>query len=97
MTRLLVGPFNRVEGDLEVSLDIEDDAVASARVTTPLYRGFEQILVGRPAADALAIAPRICGICSVSHSMAAATALRALYGVAPARNGIIAANLACRR
>lgn len=94
MTRLLVGPFNRVEGDLEVTLDIEDDAVASARVTTPLYRGFEQILVGRPPADALAIAPRICGICSVSQSMAAAAALRALYGVAPAPNGIIAANLA---
>lgn len=94
MTRLLVGPFNRVEGDLEVSLDIENDAVASARVTTPLYRGFEQIIVGRPAADALAIAPRICGICSVSQSMAAAGALRALHGVAPARNGIVAANLA---
>lgn len=94
MTRLLVGPFNRVEGDLEVALDIEDDAVASARVTTPLYRGFEQILVGRPAVDALAIAPRICGICSVSQSMAAAAALRALYGVAPAPNGTVAANLA---
>jgi hydrogenase large subunit len=94
MTRLLVGPFNRVEGDLEVTLDIEDDAVASARVTTPLYRGFEQILVGRPPADALAIAPRICGICSVSQSMAAAAALRELYGVAPAHNGIVAANLA---
>jgi Ni,Fe-hydrogenase I large subunit len=94
MTRLLLGPFNRVEGDLEVSLDIEDDAVASARVTAPLYRGFEQILVGRPAADALAIAPRICGICSVSQSLAAAAALRALCGVAPPHNGIVAANLA---
>ena len=26
MTRLIVGPFNRVEGDLEVSLDIADGA-----------------------------------------------------------------------
>ena len=68
MTRIIVGPFNRVEGDLEVTLDIEDGRVASARVTTTLYRGFEQILVGRPALDALVIAPRICGICSVSQS-----------------------------
>ena len=29
--RLIVGPFNRVEGDLEVTLDIADGRVASAR------------------------------------------------------------------
>jgi uptake hydrogenase large subunit len=94
MSRLLVGPFNRVEGDLELSLDIEDDAVVAARVATTLYRGFEQILPGRPAMDALAIAPRICGICSVSQSIAAAAALRALHQVEPAHNGVVAANLA---
>ena len=94
MTRLVVGPFNRVEGDLEVTLDVDDGVVRQARVTTPLYRGFEQLLVGRPAPDALAIAPRICGICSVSQSIAAATLLRHLDGVAPARNGVLAANLA---
>lgn len=94
MTRLIVGPFNRVEGDLELTLDIEDGRVASARVAAPLYRGFEQLLVGRPAADALSIAPRICGICSVSQSMAAASALRAISGVKPPRNGELAANIA---
>jgi len=94
MTRLVVGPFNRVEGDLEVALDIADGAVRDARVTTPLYRGFEQILLGRPAADALAIAPRICGICSLSQSLAAVAALRAAGGVAPEHNGVLAANIA---
>ncbi|WP_407051904.1 nickel-dependent hydrogenase large subunit [Methyloraptor flagellatus] len=94
MRRLVVGPFNRVEGDLEVTLDVADGVVRSARVTTPLYRGFEEMLVGRPAMDALVIAPRICGICSVSQSMAAMTALRALSGVLPAPNGVIAANIA---
>ncbi len=94
MTRLVVGPFNRVEGDLEVTLDVVDGVVAEARVTTPLYRGFEQMLVGRPSSDALVIAPRICGICSVSQSMAAVAALRALGGVEPAENGVIAANVA---
>ena len=92
--RIVVGPFNRVEGDLEVTLDIADGAVAAARVTTPLYRGFEEMLAGRPALDALAIAPRICGICSVSQSIAASTALRALSGTLPAPNGVLAANIA---
>ena len=75
MTRLLVGPFNRVEGDLEVSLEIEGGQVRSARVNAPMYRGFEQILQGKPPHDALVYVPRICGICSVSQSVAAARAL----------------------
>ena len=94
MTRLLVGPFNRVEGDLEVALDIDGGAVQSAQVTTTLYRGFEQILPGRPPHDALVIAPRICGICSVSQSLAAAAALRHIMGLQAAPNGVLAARIA---
>jgi len=94
MTRITIGPFNRVEGDLEVKLDIEDGVVASAEVTVPLYRGFEQILEGRPQLDALALAPRICGICSVSQSIAAAAALRGAMGIEAAPNGVLAANIA---
>ncbi|MGA7809588.1 nickel-dependent hydrogenase large subunit [Bradyrhizobium sp.] len=94
MTRITIGPFNRVEGDLEVKLDIADGIVTTAEVTVPLYRGFEQILEGRPALDALALAPRICGICSVSQSIAAATALRGALGIEAAPNGELAANIA---
>lgn len=94
MTRITVGPFNRVEGDLEVRLDIESGRVTRAEVTAPLYRGFEQILEGRPPLDALVIAPRICGICSVSQSIAAAAALRQAMGIAAAPNGVLAANIA---
>ncbi len=93
MTRLLVGPFNRVEGDLEVQLDIEDGRVRSAQVNATMYRGFEQILRDHPPLDALVYAPRICGICSVSQSVAAARALGALAGVQPPANGLIATNL----
>jgi hydrogenase large subunit len=92
--RITVGPFNRVEGDLELRLDIDDGVVISAEVTAPLYRGFEQILEGRPALDALILAPRICGICSVSQSIAAVAALRAVDAIIPAANGVLAANLA---
>ncbi|CCD98767.1 nickel-dependent hydrogenase large subunit [Bradyrhizobium sp. STM 3809] len=94
MTRITVGPFNRVEGDLEVRLDIDSGRVARAEVTAPLYRGFEQILEGRPPLDALVIAPRICGICSVSQSIAAAAALRQAMGVVAAPNGVLATNIA---
>lgn len=93
MTRLVVGPFNRVEGDLEVALDIAAGAVQSARVTSSLFRGFEQILLGKQPLDALVFVPRICGICSVSQSAAAAQALAAAMGVRPPDNGRRVANL----
>ncbi|MFO1318249.1 MAG: nickel-dependent hydrogenase large subunit [Burkholderiales bacterium] len=93
MPRLVMGPFNRVEGDLEVTLDVADGAVRAAHVNSPLHRGIETILVGRPPTDALVYAPRICGICSVSQSMAASLALRALAGGTPPPNGTLCANL----
>lgn len=93
MTRLVLGPFNRVEGDLEVTLDIGAGYVRSAEVSSPLFRGFEQLLVGRPAEDALVIVPRICGICSIAQSAAAAVALADLAGCEIAPNGQLANRL----
>ncbi|MCB1757696.1 MAG: nickel-dependent hydrogenase large subunit, partial [Gammaproteobacteria bacterium] len=91
--RKLVGPFNRVEGDLEIDLEIRDGVIETARVNSPLYRGFEQILQGKDPRDALVYTPRICGICSVSQSVAAAVALARAQGLQPAENGRLATNL----
>jgi len=93
MSRRVVGPFNRVEGDLEVHLDIGDDRVQDAWVVSPLYRGFEQILHGKDPRDAMVYTPRICGICSVSQSVAAAMALADSQGLAMPVNGELAVNL----
>lgn len=75
MTRIVVGPFNRVEGDLEVTLEVRDDRVLAAWVNSPMFRGFEQMLLTKHPLDALVYVPRICGICSVAQSAAAANAL----------------------
>ncbi|KAB2866409.1 MAG: nickel-dependent hydrogenase large subunit, partial [Bauldia sp.] len=93
MTVRLIGPFNRVEGDLEVKIDIADGAVRAAWVNSPLYRGFERILGGKDPRDALVYAPRICGICSISQSVAAARALADAQGLAPPPNGRLATDL----
>jgi len=92
-SRRIIGPFNRVEGDLEVTLDIRDAQVDAAWVNSPLFRGFEQILHGKDPRDALVYTPRICGICSVAQSVAAAQALAAAQGLHPVPNGRIATNL----
>jgi hydrogenase large subunit len=92
MPRLLVGPFNRVEGDLEVTLDVQEGRVASAHVNSTMYRGFEQILQDKKPHDALVFVPRICGICSVSQSVASARALADLGGIEVPPNGQIVTN-----
>ncbi len=92
-TRKILGPFNRIEGDLEVQVEVEQGTIVKAWVNSPLFRGFEQILHGKEPMDALVYTPRICGICSVSQSVAAAQALAATQGLQPCRNGEIATNL----
>ncbi|WP_371225642.1 nickel-dependent hydrogenase large subunit [Roseovarius sp. 2305UL8-3] len=90
---LLVGPFNRVEGDLEIRLEVADGQVAAAYVNSPLFRGFEPMLLGKAPQDALTITPRICGICSISQSAAAAQALAAAAGAGPTPQGALVAAL----
>jgi hydrogenase large subunit len=91
--RRVIGPFNRVEGDLEVTLEIAGGRVSAAYVNSPMYRGFEQILQGKHPLDALVYVPRICGICSVAQSAASAQALAQAMHLEPPPNGWLAANL----
>ena len=82
MTRKIeIYPLNRVEGDLEITIELEDNVVIDARSAGTMYRGFENFMVGRAPMDGLVITPRICGICSTSHLYAAASALDMIYNV----------------
>ena len=74
-TLIAIDPFNRIEGDLRIEIEVEDNTVISAKSSGIMFRGFERIMPGRSPMDALVITPRICGICSGSHGVAAAKAL----------------------
>jgi hydrogenase large subunit len=87
-------PLNRVEGDLEVRVQIDAGAVSEAWCSGTMYRGFEKILVGRGALDGLVITPRICGICGTSHLTSASRALDMLAHVAPPPDAVRVRNLA---
>ncbi|WP_289149359.1 nickel-dependent hydrogenase large subunit [uncultured Salipiger sp.] len=89
--QLLVGPFNRVEGDLEIRLDVRDGRVTAAYANSPLFRGFEMMMLGKDPRDALTVTPRICGICSISQSKAAALALGQVAGASMPPQGALAA------
>ena len=72
-------PLNRVEGDLELQLEIEDNVVTEIRSMGTMFRGIENLMSGRGPMDSLVITPRICGICTTAHLNAAAKALDMAY------------------
>lgn len=92
-TRINV-PLNRVEGDLELRVDIDDGIVSDAWSSGTMYRGIEGLLVGRGALDGLVITPRICGICSTSHLTAASRALDMIGAATPPPDAIRIRNVA---
>ncbi len=79
-------PLNRVEGDLEILVNIEDGVITEAHSIGTMFRGFEELMLGRGALDGLVITPRICGICSLTHLNAAAEALDAICQITPPDN-----------
>jgi hydrogenase large subunit len=93
LKKIIAGPFNRVEGDLEIQIELEKNRIKSARVNSPIYRGFEQILIGNDPLDAMVFTPRICGICSISHSIASARALASYASEEVPENGRLCTNL----
>ena len=86
-------PVNRVEGDLDIKVTIQDNIIVDAKSIGTLYRGFENILIGRDPLDSLVITPRVCGICSVSHLTAAVKALEDAYNITPPLNAVRFRNL----
>jgi hydrogenase large subunit len=93
----VMDPVTRIEGHMKVEVTIDSvggvTQIVDAKCTGTLFRGFETILTGRDPRDAPAITERICGVCPVSHGMAATLALEsAARRTAPA-NGRIIRNL----
>jgi len=91
--RISIDPVTRIEGHLAIETSIDGGMVTDARVAGRMYRGFEQLLIGRHPIDAARITQRICGICHEVHGIAASIALEDLYGLKPTENGLILRDL----
>jgi hydrogenase large subunit len=89
----VIDPVTRLEGHLKIAVTVENGVVTNAGATGTLFRGFENLLIGRHPSDSQHITQRICGVCPVSHGMAAVMALDAAYGVTAPTNARILRNL----
>ncbi len=88
-----ISPVGRVEGDLDVRVNIRDGVVVDAWTSAELFRGFEVILKGKDPQAGLIVTPRACGICGASHLTCAAWALDTAWQTEVPRNAILARNL----
>ena len=80
--KIEIEPVTRVEGHGKVTIHLDDDGrVSDARFHVTEFRGFEKFCEGRMLWDMPVITTRICGICPVSHHLAAAKACDDLLGV----------------
>ena len=81
LERIVIEPLTRVEGHGKVTL-LQDEnlQIKQARLHIVEFRGFEKFIQGRPYWELPVLVQRLCGICPVSHHLAAAKATDMLVG-----------------
>jgi uptake hydrogenase large subunit len=89
-----ISPLGRVEGDLDLRIEVTDGVVTNAWTEASMFRGFEIILKGKDPQAGLIVTPRICGICGGSHLYKAAYALDTAWRTHVPRNATLVRNIA---
>jgi len=81
LKRIVIEPVTRVEGHGKVTILLDqDNNVQQARLHIVEFRGFERFVQGRPFWEAPVLVQRLCGICPVSHHLAAVKAMDRIVG-----------------
>jgi NAD-reducing hydrogenase large subunit len=85
--KITIEPVTRIEGHAKITIHMKEDnqSVDHAYLHVNEFRGFEKFCEGRMVFEMPIITPRICGICPVSHHLAAAKAGDAVLGAPPPR------------
>ena len=79
--KIVIDPVTRVEGHGKVTIRLnEAGEVDDARFHIIEFRGFERFILGRVYWEVPVIIQRLCGICPVSHHLAAAKAMDVVVG-----------------
>jgi len=84
LRRVAIDPVSRVEGHGKVTILLDaQNHVQQVRLHIVEFRGFEKFIEGRPYWEVPVMVQRLCGICPVSHHLAASKALDHVVGASP--------------
>lgn len=75
MPEVEINPTTRIEGHHGTTIDVQDGRIRSAKSHMEMFRGIENITVGRPPSDVPQITQMVCGVCFTSHRKGATLAL----------------------
>jgi NAD-reducing hydrogenase large subunit len=82
--KITIDPVTRVEGHGKVTITLDDEGkVKDSHFHIVEFRGFEKFIQGHAYWEVPMIVQRLCGICPVSHHLAAAKAVDQLVGLDP--------------
>lgn len=93
MKKITISPLTRVNGTWQLDVYIENGVIKEALSSGTFFRGLEEILQKRDPRDASYLTARICGICSVAHSITSTTALETGVNHEVPKNAILIRNL----
>lgn len=74
-TRITIDPITRIEGHLRIDVEVDNGKVTKSWSSGQMWRGIEQILIGRDPRDAWSYTQRFCGVCTTVHAI---TSVRAV-------------------
>lgn len=81
LRRVVIEPVSRVEGHGKVTILLDEhNEVQQVRLHIVEFRGFEKFIEGRPYWEVPVMVQRLCGICPVSHNLAASKAFDLIVG-----------------
>ncbi len=84
LRRVAIDPVSRIEGHGKVTILLDaQNHVQQVRLHIVEFRGFEKFIEGRPYWEVPVMVQRLCGICPVSHHLAASKALDHVVGASP--------------
>ncbi len=84
LRRVAIDPVSRVEGHGKVTILLDaNNRVQQVRLHIVEFRGFEKFIEGRPYWEVPVMVQRLCGICPVSHHLAASKAFDRVVGAVP--------------
>ncbi len=92
--KITIEPVTRIEGHAKITIRMNDDGTVNhAYFHVNEFRGFEKFCEGRMVFEMPFITPRICGICPVSHHLAAAKTGDEVLGCPPPRTATLLRDL----
>ena len=93
MARITIDPVTRIEGHLRIDVEVDGGAVRNAWASGQMWRGIENILLGRDPREAWLFTQRFCGVCTTVHAIASVRAVENALQLAIPKNAQYIRNL----